>query len=45
MVNNRDSGDIIAKGVCLLMDKPLDRIPSNVTAGGLVYVSWGLGFQ
>ena len=38
------SGDVTAKGVHLPVDKPLDRIPGNVTAGGPGYVSLGLGF-
>ena len=45
MVVILNSGDATAEGVRLPIDKPLDRVPSDVTAGGLVYISWGLGFQ
>ena len=44
-ITARNSGDVTAKGVHLPIDKPLDRVPGNVTVGGLVYVSWGLGFR
>ena len=43
-ITARNSGDVTAKVVRLPVDKPLDRVPSDVTVGGLVYVSWGLGF-